>query len=298
RSVSAAAPRRPHPRTRTPTSLCAPAARRSVRPCPNSPSRWPTGSRCRPNTAPPRPSSRVGTSPDPSIGAGSGSMSSRSNSGRASRTDSTTAGSSAAPTAVTNRPISPTPRRGRPCDSTREKHVSSETSENPGADETETDKTEAIALGRGVAVAPTTPLRRRCEIFDPLQVLRAGWHGHCVHGGPGRLNLVRRTEGIEEWAQGTGTGGRRVLHRAQGGLCQRLLSLLERAGRNDRFKIRLTEFAMAARPRNGRVAVAGSRDLKKMDAPMVRSGQETKSGVAGQKSTNSLVQPRCTANRT
>src|SRR5699024_5581107 len=83
--------------------------------------------------------------------------------------------------------------------------------------------------------------------------------------------------------QVTGTVGTRVLHRAQGGRCQRRLSLLERAGRYDRFKIRLTEFAMAARPRNGRVAVAGSRDLKKMDALMVRSGQETKSGVAGQK---------------
>src|SRR5699024_10608136 len=151
------------------------------------------------------------------------------------------------------------------------------------ADETKTEKQDAIAQCTGVAVEPTSPIRRRCEIFDPLQVLRASWHGHCVHGGPGRLNLVRRTEGIEQWAQGTGTGGRRVLHRAQGGICQRLLSLLERAGRNDRFKIRLTEFAMAARPRNGRVAVAGSRDLKKMDAPMVRSGQETKSGVAGQK---------------
>src|SRR5699024_11326701 len=107
-----------------------------------------------------RRSSGVGTARDRSIGAGSGAIASRSNSGRASRPDSPAAGSSAAPTAVTNRPISPTPRRGRPCDSTREKHVSSETFEIPGADETgtdeseadetETDETEAIALGRGV----------------------------------------------------------------------------------------------------------------------------------------------------
>src|SRR5699024_8302061 len=103
--------------------------------------------------------------------------SSRSNSGRASRTDSTTVGSSAAPTAVTNRPISPTPRRGRPCGSTpegtrkqRRPRLPAQTRQRQTRQRQtrqrqtrqrqtrrETSESEADALDRGVAVAPTTP---------------------------------------------------------------------------------------------------------------------------------------------
>src|SRR5699024_6812856 len=96
----------------------------------------------------------------------------RSNSGRASRTDSTTVGSSAAPTAVTNRPISPTPRRGRPCGSTpegtrkqRRPRLPAQTKQRQTRQRQtrqrqtrrKTSESEADALDRGVAVAPTTP---------------------------------------------------------------------------------------------------------------------------------------------
>src|SRR5699024_9387411 len=102
-------------------------------------------------------------------------------------TDSTTVGSSAAPTAVTNRPISPTPRRGRPCGSTpegtrkqRRPRLPAQTRQRQTRQRQtrqrqtrqrqtrqrqtrqrqtrrETSESEADALDRGVAVAPTTP---------------------------------------------------------------------------------------------------------------------------------------------
>src|SRR5699024_5022448 len=94
----------------------------------------------------------------------------------------TTVGSSAAPTAVTNRPISPTPRRGRPCGSTpegtreqRRPRLPAQTRQRQTRQRQtrqrqtrqrqtrqrqtrrETSESEADALDRGVAVAPTTP---------------------------------------------------------------------------------------------------------------------------------------------
>src|SRR5699024_9195205 len=141
------------------------------------------------------------------------------NSGRASRTDSMTAGSSAAPTAVTNRQISPTPRRGRPCDSTpegtraqRRPRLPAQTKQRHTRQRQARRRQASLRQVRwteGAAAAPTAPIAgavkysTRFECYARVDMVTASTAGVdcCISFGGWQR------------PQGTGTVGTRVLRR-------------------------------------------------------------------------------------